>query len=149
MEVWSQTLSLIPAASLNRNCFPADQVPDCCCSFTRLSLLILRHDAFVYKIDFWELHNRLIKKCCCRANEIAQQVNVLVTKPNDPSFNPGTHRVEGQKWLLQVVLWTPYSHCDTGTPLPYWDKRNMWNKNAKIMLQCLKKADGFCIRLRS
>lgn len=57
---------------------------------------------------------------------------------NYPSFSPGTHRVEGQKWCLQVVLWPPYSHCDTGTPSPYWDKWKMWNKNGKIMLQCLK-----------
>lgn len=39
-----------------------------------------------------------------RAGEVAREVEVLVTKPDDPSLIPRTHMVEARNRLLQVVL---------------------------------------------
>lgn len=36
--------------------------------------------------------------------EMAHQVKVPATKPDEPSLTPGTHLVEGEKRLLQIVL---------------------------------------------
>ena len=38
------------------------------------------------------------------ASETAQWVKALVIKPNDPSSIPGTHMVEGESSLAQIVL---------------------------------------------
>lgn len=45
------------------------------------------------------------------AGEMAQQVDMLVTKPDDLSLMPRTHTTEGHNRLLQVVLWPPQTLC--------------------------------------
>lgn len=42
---------------------------------------------------------------------MAQQVNMLVTKPHDLGLMPRTHTMEEENWLLQVVLWPPHTVC--------------------------------------
>lgn len=55
--------------------------------------------------------------CTYMAGKVALQVKVLATKPDDQSLIAGTHRVEGENWVLQVLPWPPYSHHDTDTLL--------------------------------
>lgn len=42
---------------------------------------------------------------------MAQQVNMLVTKPNGLSLMPRTHTTEEENWLLQAVLGRPHTVC--------------------------------------
>lgn len=51
------------------------------------------------------------------ATEMAQGIEALAAKPGDLSSIPRTHMVEGEKCLLQVVLWPP--HVGHGTRVLY------------------------------
>lgn len=48
------------------------------------------------------------------AREMAQRVKAIATKADGLSSIPGIHKVEGKKWLLQVVL-RPLARTYTNT----------------------------------
>lgn len=51
---------------------------------------------------------------------------VLAAKLDDLSSVFGVHRMEGENWHLQVILWSAPLHCETVTPfLKEWKNESI------------------------
>lgn len=48
---------------------------------------------------------------------MSKYAKVLAAKPGDPSSNPTTHELGGEKGLLQVVFQPLLASCGTQTPI--------------------------------
>lgn len=64
--------------------------------------------------------------------KMAQWWQVLAVNPNDLRSTLGTHMVEGENWLFQVVLWLPCARPDTCFSSPHQINIYMTKMNKKI-----------------
>lgn len=55
------------------------------------------------------------------ADEVAQWVKAISTKPGDPISIPWTHFGERENQLLRAVLWPPHAFCCAQKPYTEWD----------------------------
>ena len=92
-------------------------------------LLVLLFDIYIYIYIYISLYISLsifpyfmlLVRNTLRTFKIAQQIKVLAKKPGDLSLIPGTHIVEGENQLHQVILWPStlqHGICSPPSPMP-------------------------------
>lgn len=50
--------------------------------------------------------------------QMAQYVKSLRPNPDDLSFVGGTHIVEGEKWITDIILWPSHTHTHVHAHTP-------------------------------